>query len=49
VEDADTKHLHWLHDRIGTELIDAIVINAGKQAYRRSGDIAVIPLALLGS
>jgi hypothetical protein len=48
VEDADTKHLHWLRDRIGQDLIDAIVIYAGEHAYRRRDDIAAIPLALLG-
>ena len=48
VEDADTKHLHWLRDRIGEDLIDAVVIYAGEHAYRRRDDVAVVPLALLG-
>jgi predicted AAA+ superfamily ATPase len=48
VEDADTKHLHWLRNRIGDDLIDGLVIYAGEHAYRRRDDIAVIPLALLG-
>ena len=48
VEDADTKHLHWLRDRIGDDLIDAVVIYAGEHAYRRRDDVAVVPLALLG-
>jgi hypothetical protein len=48
VEDADVKHLHWLRNRIGPDLIDAIVIYAGEHAYRRRDDLAVIPLALLG-
>jgi predicted AAA+ superfamily ATPase len=48
VEDADTKHLQWLRDRIGPDLIDAVVIFAGEYAYRRRDDIAVVPLALLG-
>jgi hypothetical protein len=48
VEDADVKHLHWLRNRIGPDLIDAIVIYAGEHAYRRRDDVAVIPLALLG-
>ncbi|WP_213006487.1 ATP-binding protein [Paractinoplanes toevensis] len=48
VEDADTKHLHWLRDRIGEDLIDTVVIYAGEHAYRRRDDVAVVPLALLG-
>jgi hypothetical protein len=48
VEDSDVRHLHWLRDRIGEELIDAIVIYAGERAYRRRDDVAVVPLALLG-
>ena len=49
VEDSDVKHLHWLRDRIGENLIDAVVIYAGERAYRRRDDVAVVPLALLGS
>lgn len=48
VEDADTKHLHWLRERVGVELIDAAVVYAGEHAYRRRDGVAVIPLALLG-
>jgi uncharacterized protein len=48
VEDADVKHLHWLRDRIGNDLIDAVVVYAGERAYRRRDNIAVVPLALLG-
>lgn len=48
VEDNDAKHLHWLRDRIGSDLIDAIVIYAGEHAYRRRDGVAVVPLALLG-
>ena len=44
----DVKHLHWLRERIGDELIDAVVVNTGGQAYRRQDGIAVVPLALLG-
>lgn len=49
VEDADTRHLRWLRDRIGNDLIDAVVIYAGEHAYRRRDGVAVVPLALLGS
>jgi predicted AAA+ superfamily ATPase len=48
VEDADTRHLHWLHDRIGEDLIDSVVVYAGERAYRRRDGVAVVPLALVG-
>ncbi|WP_433302147.1 ATP-binding protein [Actinoplanes sp. CA-030573] len=48
VEDADTRHLRWLRDRIGEDLIDSVVIYAGGRAYRRRDGVAVVPLALLG-
>ena len=48
VEDTDTRHLRWLRDRIGGDLIDAVVVYAGEHAYRRRDDIAVVPLAVLG-
>jgi predicted AAA+ superfamily ATPase len=44
----DVRHLHWLRDRLGTELIDAVVVNTGPEAYRRKDGVAVVPLALLG-
>lgn len=47
VTDSDTKHLHWLADRMGDKLLDAIVINTGPNAYRRPDGIAVVPLGLL--
>jgi predicted AAA+ superfamily ATPase len=48
VEDADTRHLHWLRDRIGADLIDSVVVYAGERAYRRRDGVAVVPLALVG-
>jgi uncharacterized protein len=48
VEDTDVRHLHWLRDRIGEDLIDTVVIYAGERAYRRRDNVAVVPLALLG-
>ncbi|MFI9488127.1 ATP-binding protein [Promicromonospora sp. NPDC052451] len=48
VSDADVKHLHWLRERIGDELLDAAVITTGGHAYRRRDGIAVVPLSLLG-
>lgn len=44
----DVRHLHWLRDRLGDELIDSVVVTTGPEAYRRKDGIAVVPLALLG-
>ena len=45
----DTKHLRWLRDQLGPDLLDAIVITTGPFAYRRSEDgVAVVPASLLG-
>lgn len=48
ISDDHVKHLHWLQKQIGDDLLDAIVINTGPQAYRRKDGIAVVPAALLG-
>ncbi|UFS58842.1 DUF4143 domain-containing protein [Subtercola endophyticus] len=48
VDDNDVRHLKWLREKIGDDLLDAAVITTGKAAYRRPDGIAVIPLALLG-
>lgn len=48
VDDADVKHLRWLRDQLGADLLDAVVIHTGPQAYRRPDGIAVVPAALLG-
>lgn len=48
VDDCDVKHLRWLRDRVGPDLLDAAVITTGPGAYRRQDGIAVIPAALLG-
>ncbi len=47
-DDEDMKHLLWLQREIGDELLDAVVINTGRDAYRRPDGIAVVPAALLG-
>lgn len=44
----DVRHLKWLSARIGEDLLDAVVITTGAEAYRRSDGIAVVPAALLG-
>lgn len=48
VEDRDIAQLRWLADRLGVDLLDAIVVNTGPNAYRRPDGIGVVPLALLG-
>jgi predicted AAA+ superfamily ATPase len=48
LEPADVRHLLWLRDQLGDDLLDAAVITAGAHAYRRSDGIAVIPAVLLG-
>ena len=48
VDDGDVRHLHWLGQRLGSDLLDAIVVNTGPFAYRRSDGIAMVPAALLG-
>jgi hypothetical protein len=44
----DVKHLLWLREQIGEDLLDAVVVNTGPAAYRREDGIAVVPAALLG-
>ncbi len=48
VDDEDVRHLRWLAEKIGDDLLDAVVITTGKEAYRRSDGIAVVPAAALG-
>jgi len=48
VTDSDVRHLTWLRDTIGGDLLEAAVLTTGTYAYRRRDGIAVIPLALLG-
>ncbi|MCY4194776.1 MAG: DUF4143 domain-containing protein, partial [bacterium] len=47
VKDHDVRHLAWLAERLGNELLDAAIITTGKEAYRRRDGIGVIPAALL--
>ncbi len=44
---AATAHLKWLREQIGDQLLDAVVVTTGDQAYRRVDGIAVVPAALL--
>lgn len=48
VSDQDLGHLRWLAERIGTDLLDAVIITTGEAAYRRRDGICVIPASLLG-
>jgi uncharacterized protein len=48
VNDRDVRHLHWLKEQLGNDLLDAIVVTTGPQAYRRADGIGVVPAALLG-
>ncbi|MCY3891394.1 MAG: DUF4143 domain-containing protein [bacterium] len=48
VSSKDVRHLHWLRDEIGDDLLDAAIITTGPTAYRRNDGIAVVPAALLG-
>lgn len=47
-DNGDLKHLKWLRDQIGDDLLDAAVVTTGPVAFRREDGIAVIPAALLG-
>ncbi|MXW42957.1 MAG: ATP-binding protein [Acidimicrobiia bacterium] len=47
IKDHDVRHLTWLNERLGDELLDAAIITTGKEAYRRRDGIGVIPAALL--
>ncbi len=48
VTDDDVVHLHWLREHLGNDLLDAVVVTTGPQAYRRSDGVGVVPAALLG-
>lgn len=48
VDDGDVANLLWLRNKIGEDLIDALVVTTGPRAYRRADEIAVVPAALLG-
>ncbi len=46
--DDDGRHLRWLRERLGDELLDAVIVTTGPYAYRRPDGIAIVPAALLG-
>ena len=49
VSDRDVRHLTWLKDHLGDQVIERIVINTGPAAYRRPDGVGVVPLALIGA
>ena len=49
ISDEDVRHLAWLQRELGDAVLDAIVISAGPEAYRRPDGIGVVPLALFGT
>lgn len=49
VVDDDVRHLKWLGEKLGDDLLDAAIITTGPEAYRRPDGIAVIPAALIGA
>ncbi|MEX1357217.1 MAG: DUF4143 domain-containing protein [Gaiellaceae bacterium] len=48
IGDDDVRHLVWLADQVGDDLLDRVVVNTGQSAYRRRDGIAVVPATLLG-
>jgi hypothetical protein len=46
--DDGVRHLRWLQAQLGADLLDAVVVTTGVEAYRRSDGIGVVPAALLG-
>ncbi len=48
ISDRDVRHLHWLKDRLGDTMADAIIVTTGRYAYRRPDGIGVVPASLLG-
>jgi predicted AAA+ superfamily ATPase len=48
ISDRDVRHLHWLGDQIGDDLLDKVIVTTGSDGYRRKDGVAVVPAALLG-
>jgi predicted AAA+ superfamily ATPase len=47
VESKDLKHLKWLKEELGPQIVDTVLIYSGPAAFRYEG-VAVVPLDLLG-
>ncbi len=48
IDDDDVKHLLWLKDKLGDDILDTVIIYTGTMAYRRKDGVAVVPAAILG-
>ena len=48
ITDRDVRHLLWLREQMGEDMLDAVVVSTGNEAYRRPDGIGVVPAALLG-
>jgi predicted AAA+ superfamily ATPase len=48
VRPADVRQLNWLESEAPELVIDKVLLNTGKYAYRRKDGVAVIPLGMLG-
>lgn len=42
------RHLNWLQQQMGDDLLERVVITTGPEVYRRADGICVIPASLLG-
>jgi hypothetical protein len=49
VTDEHVRHLLWLRERLSDDLLDAVVLTTGPDAFRRRDGTAVVPAALLGA
>jgi predicted AAA+ superfamily ATPase len=48
VSKEDVKHLLWLREKLGEDVLDLLVVHTGPEAYRRKDGVGVVPAALLG-
>jgi predicted AAA+ superfamily ATPase len=49
VTDDDVRHLLWLRERLGPDVLDLVVVTTGTHACRRPDGVAVVPAAPLGA
>ncbi|MDR0853710.1 MAG: DUF4143 domain-containing protein [Clostridiales Family XIII bacterium] len=50
IADSDAKHLNWLENQIGENLVCKIIVYTGKYLYRRESDAVIAcPACLLGA
>lgn len=48
VTDADVRHLLWLREQLGDDVLDTVIVCTGQHAYRRPDGVGVVPAVLLG-